>query len=120
MSGTDGNIEIDIGRDFSRFPGGRYARHGKYSGEEFRDGHLAPALRQAVELGRLLVVRIDGVRGYGSAFLEEAFGGLIRESGFSPEQLDDHLAIVTDDKRFHVYKDLIERYLKDAAVPAAG
>ena len=33
-----------------------------------------------------MIIELDGVRGYGSSFLEEAFGGLVR-LGFEPAKL---------------------------------
>lgn len=62
--------------DFSKFPGPRYKKLGSYSGEEFRDTVLIPA----IEKGYVdLVIDLDGVFGFGSSFLEEAFGGLVRQ-----------------------------------------
>ena len=62
--------------DFAKFPGPRYKDLGKYSGEEFRDDLLIPAIS---EKNSNLIVDLDGVFGYGSSFLEEAFGGLVRK-----------------------------------------
>ncbi|MFI3272329.1 MAG: STAS-like domain-containing protein [Pseudomonadota bacterium] len=75
-------IKISIAQDFSIYPGGRTANDGPYSGAEFRDTYLIPALikNEKVE------VNLDGTCGYGSSFLEEAFGGLIR-SGITSQQL---------------------------------
>ena len=73
-----------------------------------------------MELGTRVVVKIDGVRGFGSSFLEEAFGGLVRIAHFTETQLRAHLMIRADDKRFGVYKELIDRYIRDASLPAAG
>jgi len=62
--------------DFSEFPGPRYERIGPNSGEKFRETILLPALRTApIEE---ITINLDGTAGYGSSFLEEAFGGLIR------------------------------------------
>lgn len=61
-------------KNFSVTPGARYRHLGKASGEEFRDDVLVPRLQQDPEL----IVNLDGVRGYGSSFLDEAFGGLVR------------------------------------------
>ena len=61
-------------KDFSKYPGPRYIRLGDFSGEEFRNNILIPALKQNDEV----TVNFDGVYGYGSSFLEEAFGGLVR------------------------------------------
>lgn len=62
--------------DFSEFPGPRYERLGPHSGEKFRDTVLLPALNSVP--AEDISVNLDGTAGYGSSFLEEAFGGLIR------------------------------------------
>lgn len=62
--------------EFTKFPGPRYSKLGSYSGEEFRDKYLIPAMAHGAED---LVVDLDGVFGFGSSFLEEAFGGLVRK-----------------------------------------
>ncbi|WP_367304964.1 STAS-like domain-containing protein [Actinobacillus suis] len=55
-------------------PGPRYKHLGKSSGEEFREEELLPKLRQHGDW----IINLDGVAGYGSSFLEEAFGGCVR------------------------------------------
>ena len=65
---------IKVAEEFSRYPAGRFTQDGPYSGEAFRRRFLEPALRSAEQI----VVDMDGARGYGSSFLEEAFGGLVR------------------------------------------
>lgn len=70
--------------DFTKFPGPRYKKYGANSGEEFRDSVLLPALQSDHEL----VVILDGVRGFGSSFLEEAFGGLISRCNLSRSDVD--------------------------------
>lgn len=82
---------IDVAAEFSANPAGRFKADGPYSGERFRDEHLLPALRSGEEV----TVLLDGTRGYGSSFLDEAFAGLVREHGFSPEQLGRQLKLVT-------------------------
>ncbi|MEW9796644.1 STAS-like domain-containing protein [Alteromonas sp. CYL-A6] len=66
--------------EFTFFPGPRYRRLGKNSGEEFREDVLMPD----IEEHKKIQLDLDGVLGYGSSFLEEAFGGLIR-SDVDPE-----------------------------------
>ncbi|MEZ8169315.1 MULTISPECIES: STAS-like domain-containing protein [Vibrio] len=61
-------------KDFSVFPGPRFIDLGDFSGEEFRDSVLIPALEKSN-----VVVNLDGVFGFGSSFLEEVFGGLVRK-----------------------------------------
>jgi len=73
---------ISIAHDFSRFPAGRYLSDGPYSGEKFRETCLTPLLRE----GKSVTIDLDGVLGYGSSFLEEAFGGLVR-GGFNAQEI---------------------------------
>ena len=40
---------------------------------------------------------MDGVAGYGSSFLEEAFGGLVRVEGFTAEALKEKIRFVSED-----------------------
>lgn len=65
---------INIAREFSRYPAGRFCDDGDFSGERFRKEWLEPILRERSRA----VIELDGARGYGSSFLEEAFGGLVR------------------------------------------
>ena len=99
---------IIIPWDFSKYPGGRYRSDGPDSGERLRDDFLAPALAR----GETVTVRLDGALGYGSGFLEEAFGGLVRECGFSNHELYNQLVLETDDASLACQ---IRRYIFDAA-----
>lgn len=101
---------IDVGNDFSRFPGGRVKLDGPYSGQEFRDDYLVPALR-ANDKVRLV---IDTVFGYGSSFLEECFGGLVRSSGFSARELQQKLELIQTKPGFEYYISDIWQYINDA------
>lgn len=67
-------ITVNVARDFTRFPSGRSKLKGDTSGEAFRERFLEPAIRN----GQEILVELDGTIGYGSSFLEEAFGGLVR------------------------------------------
>jgi hypothetical protein len=66
-------IVVDVARDFTPTPGGRYRAIGKWSGEEFRETKLEPLLRA----GHSIIVDLDGAEGFTTSFLEEAFGGLV-------------------------------------------
>lgn len=98
---------ISIAKDFSRSPAGRFKTDGPYSGEAFRDGFLWPALteNEGVE------VDLDGALGFGSSFLEEAFGGLVRKYGISSKELHEKLKIKS---RLKIYEQRIWRYVDDA------
>lgn len=107
-------IKIEISQDFTRYPGPRYRAHGAYSGEQFREEILRRALRNAIDTGSVLVVELDNVAGYGSSFLEEAFGGLIRH-GFTKDELDRHLKIVARTDRFKHHAYRAQEYIEEAA-----
>lgn len=104
------NKTINIEKDFSQFPSGRFFSDGPYSGEAFREKYLVPALKEA----DTVTVQIDGTRGYGSSFLEEAFGGLIRENGFSGNEIKEKLTIETKSIGFEIFKEAIWEYIEDA------
>lgn len=98
---------ISIARNFSRFPAGRFVTDGKYSGQACRENLIAPSLRSHEKV----IVDLNGTLGYGSSFLEEAFGGLVREEGFFASDLHKRITFVADDP------SLIEEiwsYIEDA------
>ncbi|MDV7963445.1 STAS-like domain-containing protein [Pseudomonas aeruginosa] len=79
---------INVVKDFNRKPYGRYPDDGDGCGENFRKRVLAPALRTHEKVH----VELDGYNRYGRSFLDEAFGGLIREENFSYEDLKRRLS----------------------------
>ena len=83
-----------IAEVFSPYPAGRHPSDGEFCGAAFRQDHLVPALRN----GERVEVVFDGVAGVGSSFLEEAFGGLVREEGMSTKFLDKHLVLSTTER----------------------
>lgn len=90
---------IEIAKDFSEFPAGRYLDDGPFPGEKFRDEILVPTL----ESNDTVEVLLDGTEGYGSSFLEEAFGGLIRNKGFTESDLKKRLIITSKSSDFDTY-----------------
>lgn len=100
---------INVGIDFTRFPGGRYREDGAFSGEQFREDVLIPALQD----NGMLTVFLDGAEGYPSSFLEEAFGGLVR-AGFDRRDLRARLKVIARDPHLETYRVLAERYMDDA------
>lgn len=101
-------------RDFSRSPGGRFAAQGPASGEEYRRKILIPALDVAIRGGDTLTVELDGTSGYGSSFLEEAFGGIVREQVFSPAEINRTLKVVAQDELYAPFAALAMRYIAAA------
>jgi hypothetical protein len=103
---VSGLTVINIGKDYSRFPAGRYLDDGNSNGQRFRDEFLIPAL----VAGRKLRVLFDDALGYGSSFLEEAFGGLVR-AGYNQKRLESDLELVTSDESMKLE---IRQYISDA------
>lgn len=75
--------KLSIARDFSSVPLGRFPDDSDFNGTTYREKWLVPALAKHASIQ----VDLDGAEGYGSSFLEEAFGGLVRHHGFLPTDL---------------------------------
>lgn len=105
-------ITINVAKDFSPIPGARYPKEGDYSGQEFRTKFLAPKLKEAIEKNIILLVDLDGTLGYGTSFLEEAFGGLIRSDKFKFDEIKKHLRFSCLDDPSYI--DEINSYIEDA------
>lgn len=88
-------LRIEVAREFSELPFGRYPRHGPNNGERFREDFLVPGLRNFDEV----VVNLTGTRGLAPSFLEESFGGLVRV-GFTEPELRAHLTIENSDTSY--------------------
>jgi len=73
------DIIVKISSDYTKSPGGRFSNEGKYSGEDFRNTILKLKYEESLNLDCKLIVNLDGGFGYAPSFLEEAFGGLVRE-----------------------------------------
>ncbi len=107
------SIEIKIARDFSYTPGPRYIEEGKNSGEKFRQEILADTFKQAIADDKKVIVDLDGTDGYGTSFLEESFGGLIRNDGIPYDEIIKRLEIISNEEEY--LKDDVYEYLKDAS-----
>ena len=84
------SITIDVAKEFSPLPFGRYPTDGQNSGTRFREEVLKRAL---LHNGEVILIDFTNVRiGIGSSFLEESFGGLVR-AGFDAEDLKDRINV---------------------------
>ena len=70
-------MKIDIGNDFSKLVGVRTKEDGDFSGEEFRENFLEPAMHR----NQSTTILLDSLEGYTASFMEEAFGGIVRKHG---------------------------------------
>lgn len=103
---NDNTHIISIASDFSKFPGGRYETDGKNSAERFKKEILLPAL----EKYEYIEIDFEGIAGVGSSFLEETFGGLIRNNGFSADEIYRRIKFLTRQGRI----DEINYYIDEA------
>ena len=105
-------VNISVLKDFSRTPGPRYKEEGSFSGEEFRNNILLPKIKEAIIQKKTLLVDLDGVSGYGTSFLEEAFGGLIRVNDIDYKTLKNTLKLKSEED--DIYIEEIWEYIEDA------
>jgi len=103
------NTVLSIAREFSPFPAGRKRTDGPYTGEKFRQDNLLPLLKKGVHV----TLDIDGVEGLPSSFLEEIFGGLIRE-GYTLDQLQTLIDFKATEPDLAMYPDIAWRFAAEA------
>lgn len=111
---------IDIASEFSPYPSGRFEADGQFNGELFRNTRLVPALKRALAGGDVVVVDIDGVRTFGSSFLEESFAGLVRLGFFEKRFVQQHLSIRCTKPHLQFFKQSIEELIARATPSAAS
>ncbi|WP_417824410.1 STAS-like domain-containing protein [Thalassospira lucentensis] len=102
------NIKINVAQDFSSHPYGRYPDDGDSCGEIFREKLLKPALEKSDHV----MVVLDGVAGYGSSFLDEVFGGIVRDGTLSARDFTARISIISDDDTSLIEE--VNDYVQDA------
>ena len=71
---------INIAELYTKTPGARHKVDGPFSGEDFREKYLEKYFNNLGD-DSIITIVLDGTAGYGTSFLEEAFGGLARKYG---------------------------------------
>lgn len=100
-------IIIDVAKQFSKTPFGRYKSDGPNSAERFRDEILIKEIQKNDDI----VVNFTKVAlGVGSSFLEESFGGLIR-MGFDYNDLINRIEI---QDKIGIYDKQVKRFMRIA------
>ncbi|GIM51544.1 hypothetical protein CAPN004_05740 [Capnocytophaga cynodegmi] len=95
--------KINIAKDFSAYPAGRYRSEGNSSGEAFLNDHLMVKFLLAIKENALLQIDLTGMNGYPSSFISGSFGKLTYELGrlIGKEKASDlmlkHIIFVCDD-----------------------
>lgn len=103
-------IKIKISTDFSDIPSGRTIAEGDHSGEEFRDTILIQKYNEAEYNNDILEINFDDCYGFGTSFLEEAFGGLVRK--YHKHGILNRIKIIsTEDETI---PGNIKKYIEDA------
>lgn len=105
-------LKLIVVNDFSPTPGPRYIHEGNFSGEVFRNLCLEPKLKEAIDKKSTLFINLDGTAGYGTSFLEESFGGLIRENGYTEKEILNHIQIKSEEEEYLI--EDINEYIKEA------
>lgn len=101
--------EISIAKDFSPFPAGRKRRDGPFTGEAFRED----LLKRELDKGQRVLLDIDGVAGLPSSFLEEVFGGLIRQ-GWTMAALQALVSFRFSEPELEIYPKVAWRFAEAA------
>ena len=99
-------MKIKISEDFSKEP------YGRLDGSIFRDMILMPKLVYSHNTKEKIIIDFDDCFGTCTAFLEEAFGGLIRVYKYNKKTILKKIEIVSNDDE--TVPELIEKYLTNA------
>lgn len=105
---------LNIGKDFSIDPIGRYRSDGNRSGETFREDYLKPALKTLEPGEKLEIIIDDGVESYGSSFLSEGFAGMVKYGFITNSEFLEKIEITYTNSDFDFYKNKIIEYINKA------
>lgn len=100
-------FNINVGNDFTTRPMGRYSTDGNSSGEGFYTNHLIPKLKELMEYNKQnpndrqkLILDFGTVKMCGGSWIEEAFGGAIRNSDIRPVELFDLIEVKVNGRQY--------------------
>ena len=108
---------LNIGKDFSCDPAGRYITDNDGNGNDgstFREDYLKQRILDLRPGEKLIVILDDGPQGYGSSFLTEGFAGMVKFGYIKASDLTDKLDLTYTDEDFFFFKKKILRYIKEA------
>lgn len=104
-------ITFNLAADYSKNPSARFEDEGINGGEQLRK-IIVPQLKEAIAQRDKFQIILDGTSGLGTSFLEEVFGGLIREEHISYQELKDYLVVISEEEPELI--DEINQYIEDA------
>jgi len=102
--------KYSIAESYTKKPGPRYKWQGNKSGEDFLETVLLDLFEDCVGAHEKLVINLDKTVGYGSSFLEESFGGLVRIK--NRDLVNKHLSFISKEEDFLIEE--IQGYINDA------
>jgi len=105
---------LNIGKDFSRDPAGRFRSDGDGSGEAFREDYLRPRIESLSDNEKLIIIIDDDIEGYGSSFLVEGFASLVKFGYITEQELLKKIEIQYENEDFEFYKNKIIEYIGQA------
>ncbi|RYF90755.1 MAG: DUF4325 domain-containing protein [Caulobacteraceae bacterium] len=105
----DAQTTIQLARDYSAYPAGRYPEDGPYNGQKFRDRYLMPALKRAERV----VVDIDGIATLPSSFWEEVWGGLVRKAKLSETTIRERFQVTTTDEDLTNFVNIAWKFVSE-------
>ncbi|KQB37104.1 STAS-like domain-containing protein [Flavobacterium aquidurense] len=96
-------------KKFGNVTGLRHCSVSDKSGEDFYHEFLNEEFKKSFEKGNVLVVDLDGNRGYSPSFIDESFGNLVYD--FNLQNVSKYLEIKSDTFKFW------EASIKDVTLP---
>jgi hypothetical protein len=93
--------------DYTDMPIGRNELDGPKNGADFRENHLIPALKEY----EIVNVDFNGTLGTTPSFLEEVFGGAVRNRYITGQELMRRAPVVY---KFQSVKNNVKKYIKEA------
>lgn len=93
--------------EYTDMPIGRDALDGPKNGKDFRENHLIPALNEY----EIVKVDFNGTLGTAPSFLEEVFGGLVRNGYIAASELYRRVIVIY---KFESVKNNVKKYIKEA------
>jgi hypothetical protein len=93
--------------EYTDMPIGRNDLDGPKNGADFRDNHLLPALKEY----EVVSVDFNGTLGTTPSFLEEVFGGVVRNGHMSASELTRRVPVIY---KFESVKNNVKKYIAEA------
>jgi hypothetical protein len=103
--------KLNIGKDFSPDPAGRFYTDGDASGEQFREEVLKDLVLGLTSGDFLDITLDDGVDSYGSSFLNEAFAGMVKYGYIQGGEFLKRIRFTYTNNDFSFYEAKIKQYI---------